>query len=113
MLCEKYGVSENNRKRMMGHSLGAAITNAKYGHRPLEELRYELEKIKCPCKFVANLLLTEHVFPILKQSFKACPSQVNTAEIKGLKPFSFHVRHILVFLKFKDYLIILALVYLL
>ena len=48
MLCEKYGVSENDRKRMMGHSFGADITNAKYGHRSLEELRFELEKINCP-----------------------------------------------------------------
>lgn len=45
-LCEKYGVNENDRKRMMGHSFGADITNAKYGHRTLEDLRNEIEKIK-------------------------------------------------------------------
>lgn len=45
-LCEKYGVNENDRKRMMGHSFGADITNAVYGHRTLDELRAEIEKIK-------------------------------------------------------------------
>ena len=45
-LCEKYRVNENDRKRMMGHSFGGDITNAKYGHRTVEELRKEIEKIK-------------------------------------------------------------------
>lgn len=44
-LCEKYGVNENDRKRMLGHSFGADITNGVYGHRTLEELRNEIEKI--------------------------------------------------------------------
>lgn len=48
MLCEHYGVSENDRKRMLGHSFKDDITNAKYGHRTLEELRGEIEKIKVP-----------------------------------------------------------------
>lgn len=47
-LCEQYHVSENDRKRMMGHSFGNDITNAKYGHRTVEELRTELEKIQVP-----------------------------------------------------------------
>lgn len=47
-LCEKYGVNENDRKRMMGHSFGSDITNAKYSHRTVEELRTEIEKIKLP-----------------------------------------------------------------
>lgn len=46
MLCEKYKVNENDRKRMMGHSFGNDVTNAKYGHRSVEELREEIEKIK-------------------------------------------------------------------
>lgn len=46
MLCEKYGVSENDRKRMLGHSFGTDITNETYGHRSLEDLRIEIEKIK-------------------------------------------------------------------
>lgn len=46
MLCEKYGVNENDRKRMLGHSFGADITNGVYGHRTLEELRVEIEKIQ-------------------------------------------------------------------
>lgn len=48
MLCEKYGVNENDRKRMMGHSFGADLTNGTYGHRTLDELRHELEKISLP-----------------------------------------------------------------
>lgn len=43
-LCEKYGVRENDRKRMLGHSFGNDVTNAVYGHRTLEELRAEIEK---------------------------------------------------------------------
>ena len=47
-LCESYGVREADRKRMMGHSFGSDITNGVYGHRTLEELRVEIEKIKVP-----------------------------------------------------------------
>lgn len=46
-LCEKYGVNENDRKRMLGHSFGSDVTNAVYGHRTLQELRTEIEKIRC------------------------------------------------------------------
>ena len=49
-LCEQYNVNENDRKRMMGHSFGNDITNAKYGHRTVEQLRKEIEKIKMPTK---------------------------------------------------------------
>lgn len=45
-LCEKYKVNENDRRRMLGHSFGADITNAVYGHRSLDDLRKEIEKIK-------------------------------------------------------------------
>ena len=45
MLCEKYKVNENDRVRMLGHSFGD-ITNKVYGHRSLEDLRIEIEKIK-------------------------------------------------------------------
>ena len=51
-LCETYGVRENDRKRMLGHSFGGDVTNAVYGHRTLEELRAEIEKIEMP--FVTN-----------------------------------------------------------
>ena len=33
---------------MMGHSFGNDITNSVYGHRTLEELRAEIEKIRIP-----------------------------------------------------------------
>lgn len=52
-LCESYGVRENDRKRMLGHKVGD-ITNDVYGHRTLEELREEIEKIRKP----KNVLLT-------------------------------------------------------
>lgn len=45
-LCEKYEVAENDRKRMLGHSFGSDVTNSKYGHRTLEELRAQICKIK-------------------------------------------------------------------
>ena len=47
-LCEKYGVRENDRKRLLGHAFGNDITNAVYGHRTVEELRTEIEKIEVP-----------------------------------------------------------------
>ena len=47
-LCERYEVNENDRKRMMGHSFKSDITNAKYSHRTIEELREQIEKIKTP-----------------------------------------------------------------
>ena len=47
-LCEKYGVREADRKRLLGHSFGHDLTNGIYGHRTLEELRIEIEKIRVP-----------------------------------------------------------------
>ena len=44
-LCERYRVNENDRKRMLGHGFGSDVTNAVYGHRTLEDLRREIEKI--------------------------------------------------------------------
>lgn len=44
MLCEKYGVRENDRKRLLGHSF-KDVTNAVYGHRDIEALRQEVLKI--------------------------------------------------------------------
>ena len=45
-LCERYGVNERDRKRMLGHRVGD-LTNDTYGHRSLEDLRAEIEKIRC------------------------------------------------------------------
>ncbi len=47
-LLEKYKADENDRKRLLGHSFGNDITNKIYGHRTVEELRVEIEKIKVP-----------------------------------------------------------------
>ena len=33
---------------MLGHSFGADITNGIYGHRTVDDLRKEIEKIKVP-----------------------------------------------------------------
>jgi len=44
MLCEKYEVKENDRKRMLGHKF-KDVTNNVYGHRTVEDLRKEIEKI--------------------------------------------------------------------
>lgn len=44
-LCEKYGVNENDRKRMLGHSFSNDVTNAVYGHRDLSDLEKEIIKI--------------------------------------------------------------------
>lgn len=44
-LCEKYEVKENDKKRMMGHAF-QDIDNKVYGHRDLDDLRTEIEKIK-------------------------------------------------------------------
>lgn len=43
-LCEKFEVKENDRKRMLGHKFDD-ITNSIYGHRSLEDLHQEIEKI--------------------------------------------------------------------
>lgn len=48
-LCEKYHVAENDRKRMLGHAFANDITNSVYGHRTVEDLRKEIEKISICC----------------------------------------------------------------
>lgn len=48
MLCEKYEVKENDRKRLLGHAFKNDLTNSKYGHRSLNDLRLEIEKIQIP-----------------------------------------------------------------
>ena len=44
MLCERYGVNENDRKRLLGHAFND-VTNGVYGHRSLDDLHKEIEKI--------------------------------------------------------------------
>lgn len=46
-LCERYGVRENDRKRLLGHAF-TDVTNGVYGHRTLEDLTKEISKICCP-----------------------------------------------------------------
>ena len=45
-LCESYEVREADRKRLLGHSLKGDVTNDVYGHRSVEELSREVEKIQ-------------------------------------------------------------------
>ena len=52
-LCEKYGVAENDRKRLLGHSF-TDVTNRVYGHRDLEDLRRQIEKIQACDFYVTN-----------------------------------------------------------
>lgn len=47
-LCDKYKVDELSKHLLMGHSLGSDIERAVYGHRTLDELRAEIEKIEVP-----------------------------------------------------------------
>lgn len=47
-LCDKYGVNELSKHLLMGHSLGNDVEKSVYGHRTIDELRLEIEKIKVP-----------------------------------------------------------------
>lgn len=44
-LCDLYGVDELSKKILIGHSLGKDVTDKVYGHRTLDQLRKEIEKI--------------------------------------------------------------------
>lgn len=45
-LCDKYKVDDLSKHLLMGHSLGNDVEKSVYGHRTLEELRTEINKIK-------------------------------------------------------------------
>ena len=45
-LCDTYGVDTTSKHMLMGHSLGSDVEAAVYGHRTIEQLRAEVEKIK-------------------------------------------------------------------
>ena len=47
-LCDKYGVDDLSKHLLMGHSLGNDVEKTVYGHRTIDELRFEIEKIKVP-----------------------------------------------------------------
>ena len=47
-LCDKYKVDELSKHLLMGHSLGNDVEKSVYGHRTLDELRAEIEKIQVP-----------------------------------------------------------------
>lgn len=45
-LCDKYKVDTLAKKMLMGHALGNDVTALKYGHRTIDELRTEINKIR-------------------------------------------------------------------
>lgn len=45
-LCDRYHVDGLTKKLLMGHALGNDVTDLKYGHRTIEELREEINKIR-------------------------------------------------------------------
>lgn len=45
-LCDKYNVDDLSKHLLMGHSIGGDIERSVYGHRTVEELREEIEKIR-------------------------------------------------------------------
>ncbi|WP_289302001.1 tyrosine-type recombinase/integrase [Sporofaciens musculi] len=45
MLCDKYGVNENDKKTLLGHAF-LDVTNKVYRHRELDALREQIERIK-------------------------------------------------------------------
>ncbi len=44
-LCDKYRVDPLCKKMLLGHALGNDVTDLRYGHRTVEELRAEINKI--------------------------------------------------------------------
>ncbi len=44
-LCDKYYVDDLSKHLLMGHSLGNDVERSVYGHRTIEELRHEINKI--------------------------------------------------------------------
>ncbi len=47
-ICDKYGVNDFSKHLLMGHSLGGDVEKSVYGHRTLDELRAEINKIEIP-----------------------------------------------------------------
>lgn len=45
-LCDKYKIDELSKHLLMGHSLGNDVEKSVYGHRTIDELRMEINKIK-------------------------------------------------------------------
>lgn len=47
-LCDKYHIDDMSKHLLMGHKLGGDVEANVYGHRTIEELRAEIEKISIP-----------------------------------------------------------------
>lgn len=55
-LCDKYKVDDLSKHLLMGHSLGSDVEKSVYGHRNINQLREEINKIEVPV--VTNVSLT-------------------------------------------------------
>lgn len=55
-LCDKYDVDDLSKHLLMGHSLGNDVEKSVYGHRTLDELKFEIEKNTSP-NYKINLSL--------------------------------------------------------
>lgn len=54
-LCDRDGVDDLSKHLLMGHAVTGDVEKSKYGHRTLEELRAEINKIKVPgAEILAN-----------------------------------------------------------
>lgn len=62
-LCDKYSVDELSKHMLMGHSLGNDVEKTVYGHRTLEELRAEINKIDSE-----EYLASQVPIPILRKN---------------------------------------------
>lgn len=47
-LCDRYGVDDISKHKLMGHKITGDVEKAKYGHRTFEELRAAISKINTP-----------------------------------------------------------------
>ena len=45
-LADKYGMDNLSKHLIMGHSLGTDVESSVYGHRTIDELKAEIEKIQ-------------------------------------------------------------------
>lgn len=56
-LCDRYHVDDLSKHLLMGHSLGNDVEKSVYGHRTIDELRFEINKIEAgilPLKQTSN-----------------------------------------------------------
>lgn len=60
-LCDKYSVDDLSKHLLMGHSLGSDVEKSVYGHRTIEELRVEINKIDCEAFLTSQKTVTHAI----------------------------------------------------